>query len=184
MGSYKLSRHNLLTRLHLTPFWPSKRLNSCLSAAAFFAYKVITGYLIVNVSVSAKTQRGRGTDTMDYLAIAATLKKGSHGSLELHDARTQVSWTGGSQERELIGIERLSFRTEQGHRRKRVVFASGSEAAPFLRLTTEEEATFSTLVEVPASAPCVVQIAMTGIRTGGWRVGQWRTSMVSLPRDD
>jgi len=140
--------------------------------------------LIVNVSLSAKIERGRGTDAMDYLAIAATVKKGSHGSLELHDARTHVSWTGGSQERELIGFERLSFRTEQGLERKRIIFASVSTKAPLLRLTPEEEATFSALVEVPSSAPCVVQIAITGILTGRWRVGQWRTSMVSLPRDD
>ncbi|HAM41435.1 MAG TPA: hypothetical protein DCP69_08895 [Candidatus Omnitrophica bacterium] len=121
-----------------------------LGAAAFFAYKAITGYLIVNVSLSAKIERGRGTDAMDYLAIAATVKKGSHGSLELHDARTHVSWTGGSQERELIGFERLSFRTEQGLERKRIVFASVSTKAPLLRLTPEEEATFSALVEVPS----------------------------------
>jgi hypothetical protein len=153
-------------------------------AAAFFLYKAATGYLIVNVSLSAKIERRRGTDATDYMAIAAKLKKGSHGSIELHDARAYVSWTGGSQECELIGIERLSFRTEKMDERKRLVFGSVSTKAPLLRLTPDEEATFSVLVEVPASAPCVVQIGVIGILTGGWRVGQWRTSMVSLPRDE
>jgi hypothetical protein len=44
---------------------------------------------------------------IDYVAIAATLKKGGQGSLELHSARIHVSWTGGSEEQPLIGVERL-----------------------------------------------------------------------------
>jgi hypothetical protein len=155
-----------------------------LAAAAFFAYKAITGYLIVNVSLSGKIERSQGTDANDYLAISATVKKGSHGSLELHDARTKVTWVGGSEERELEGIERLSFQTEKKTGRKRVVFTSISTDKPLLRLTPEEEATFSTLVEVPRSAPCIVKIVITGMLTGGGRVGQWRTSMVSLPLND
>jgi hypothetical protein len=154
-----------------------------LGAAAFFLYKAITGYLIVNMSLSAKIERGRKNDATDYLAIAATVKKGELGSLELHDARTHVSWPGDCKERELIGYERLTFGTDPESKRRRIVFGSTSAKKPFLRLAPGEEMTFSAILEVPASAPCEVQIAIGGIRTCGRRVGQWRTSMVSLPRD-
>ena len=88
--------------------------------------------------------------------------------------------------RELIGVERLMTTRLVTERRKprRVVFGSVVSQKPLLRLAPEEEATFSAGVKVPASVPCDIQIAITGIRTTGWCVGQWRTSLVSLPRDD
>ncbi len=85
---------------------------------------------------------------------------------------------------ELIGIERLSFdEMSDPMARRRLNFNRISREKPFLFLTTDEEATFSAVTLVPQSMPCVVEAAVLGVRTKGQRVGQWRTSIVSLPRD-
>lgn len=157
-----------------------------LSAAAFFIYKAIAGYLIVNVSVSGTIDRVRANDTEDHLTVAATVKKGSNGSVELHDARARASY-GDNKTKDMpfVGIERLSFKSAD-HRggRKLVAFGTSSERNPLLRLAPEEEATFSGIVRVPISEACVVEVVFIGKRTGSWKVGQWRTSLVSLPHAD
>lgn|SRR6266850_1757257 len=82
-----------------------------------------------------------------------------------------------------IGMERLSFRSDSALvERKLVTFGSSSKRNPLLRLAPEEEATFSAIVEVPTSDACVIEIVFIGKRTLSWKVGQWRTSLVSLPR--
>ena len=153
-----------------------------LGASAFFGYKAVTGYLIVNVSVAGRLQRVHADPVWDDLAIAATLKKGATGSLELHDARVRVSWKTDFRESAFVGIERLSCETEKSSPwRRRILFGITSQTNPVLRLTPEEGATFSAVVRVPRSEVCTVEIAVTGRLTKGWKQGQWRTSLISLP---
>lgn len=45
-------------------------------ATVFFGYKAATGYLIVNVSVSAKAERVHADADWDYVTVAVTLEKG------------------------------------------------------------------------------------------------------------
>jgi hypothetical protein len=150
----------------------------------FFVYKALTGYLIVNVSVSGTTDRARATEKEDNLTISATLKKGKNGSVDLHDARARVSYetTEGTRAKEVsfIGIERLSFNSGSAER-KLINFTKPSVSNSFLRLAPEEEATFSGVTRVPCSATCVIEVAFIGKRSWSWKVGQWRTSLVSLP---
>ena len=153
-----------------------------LGGFIFFVYKVITGYLIVNVGITAKGKRSKSTETTDYLSVAVTIKKGAHASLILHDARALFSWEGGNNEVELIGIHRLSFKTVKKEiTKKTAVFNKLSKSVPFLRLTTDEEATFSGMTEVPKGKPCTIQVVVLGMRHGGSKVGQWRTSLIVLP---
>lgn len=157
-----------------------------LGAFVFFIYKVITGYFMVNVGISARGERSNATDTTDHLFVAVTIKKGSHASLMLHDARARFGWDGGSKEVELIGIHRLSFKTVQdGITRKCVTFDKLSKSAPLLRFTTDEEATFSGMTEVPCNKPCSIEVVILGIRHSiicrTKKVGQWRTSIIVFP---
>lgn len=147
-------------------------------AAAFFLYKAVTGYLIVNVALSVKVERVKFTDSEDYLSIATTIKKGPNGSLVLHDCRARVN---DGTDVTFQSIRRLSYASDPESNVKQIIFDKRSESYPLLRLTPLEEATFSAFLKVPHGKPCVVEVAVLGILTGGTRVGQWRTSMVSLP---
>jgi hypothetical protein len=154
-----------------------------VSGAWFFFWKLRSGYLIVNLRVSIGSERSYASAETDHLAVSAKLTKGAIGTLILHDARVRVSYPGGWIVRELVGYERLTFRDDPHERtRSRVVFGHRSLAAPYLFLTPDEEVTFSALAEVPASLPCVIELAVSGRRRYRDRVGQWRSSIISLPR--
>ncbi len=153
-------------------------------AAGFFWWKVTAGYLVVNLGVYIKAERAPASQDRDYLAVALTVKKGAIGSLQLHDMRVRVTCGEEVSDLELIGFERLSFdKVHDPRDRRRVNFNRFSREKPFLFLTTDEEATFSAVTQVPHSMPCTIEAAVLGVRTSGRRVGQWRTSIVSLPHE-
>lgn len=92
-----------------------------LGAAGFFGYKLISGHFIVNAGISAKLERAVSTEKDDYLTVSATRRKGSQGSLEIHDAKALFGWSGGGKEVELVGFKRLTYRTDKDKTaRKRV----------------------------------------------------------------
>ncbi len=156
-----------------------------LAGAGFFGYKLFCGYFFVNAGISARLERSTSTGADDYLTVSATMKKGSQGSLEIHDARARFTWSANSKEVKLVGFDRLAHRTDdEDPKRQRVVFGQTSKSAPFLNLTTEEEATFSAMVQIPHGEPCTVEVVILGIRTGGNRVAQWRTSVISIPNEE
>jgi hypothetical protein len=153
------------------------------AGALFFIYKLIDGYLIVNLSLSGNIRRVKANQKEDDLVISATVKKGSNGTLKLRDGRAQVSYldesdVGREKEVPFIGIQRLSLKS--GAKKSRSNSKSAAEV-PFLYLAPEEEATFSCNTRVPSAATCVIRLAFIGTRTWSWKVGQWRTSLVSLP---
>lgn len=154
------------------------------SAAGFFVWKVVSGFLIVNLSIEAKAERVPAAEGRDHLAVAVTISKGSIGSLQLHDARVRVTYDEGQQELELIGYNRLSSELKDSPlSRRRITFERPSKRQPLLFLTPEEKATFSTCTDVPRHKPSTIEAAILGILTGGRRFGQWRSSIVSLPRE-
>jgi hypothetical protein len=167
-------------RLHLRSL---TQVLAFFGAAGFFAYKAITGYLFVNMSLAGALEREHVDEASDDLAVAATLRKGDSGTLELHDARARVSWEGGNSEAELVGIARLGFDEEHTPTfRRRVRFDRTSGTLPLLNLTPSEAATFSAVFRVPRSKTCTVEIAVVGqLKNGRKREHQWRTSLVSLP---
>ena len=153
-----------------------------LSAAGFFFWKVKSGFLTTNMSISLKTNRSSAGDSTDFLAVAVTLKKGGTGTVAIHDARVRLIQGNSETELELIGFRRLTVRKGEQSRR-RITFSALSTHAPFLFLSPDEETTFSALATVPSSLPCVVEAAVAGVRTWSRRIGQWKASVVSLPED-
>ena len=154
-----------------------------VSAAGFFVWKLRSGYLIVNAAISLKVDRAHRDATTDHLAISATLTKRGIGSLVLHDAQARVTHAQDTLYVELVGYDRLSWRTDRSnHGRSILRFDEKSSSKPFLFLTPDEEATFSVYTQVPRFEPCVIEVAVSGKRVGRKQIGQWRSSVVSLPQ--
>jgi hypothetical protein len=142
-------------------------------AAGFFWWKVTAGYLVVNLGVSIKAERAPASKEEDYLAVALTVKKGAIGSLQLHDVRIRVTYGEEAIDLELLGFERLSFdMVHDPVARRKLNFNRRSTESPFLFLTTDEEATFSAITQVPQPMPCTIEAAVLGVRTSGRRVGR------------
>ena len=55
------------------------------SAAGFFIWKLIAGWLILNLEVFIELQRQRKSDDNDFLAIKLKLQKGNTDALWLED---------------------------------------------------------------------------------------------------
>src|SRR5271157_2835241 len=87
----------------------------------FFAWKLYSGYQVVNLSLSVECKRTRRDSKTDYLVTNAILNKGERGSVEIHDAKAR--FTVSHQDpiiKSFDGFERSSYRTEtiaSGHQR-------------------------------------------------------------------
>lgn len=155
------------------------------AAAGFFIYKAISGHLITNMSIKLdfNRQRSAKTDT-DYLVVSASLSKGDRGSVNLHDAQVRVRYDSSKPPAvALIGVERLTYRTVKlkNEEQKQIDWDKRSENSPFITLSPGEEAEFACCLEVPIKAVCEVEVVFIGKRLRSTRLGQWRSSGVSLP---
>ncbi|MEA2204377.1 MAG: hypothetical protein QOE77_1153 [Blastocatellia bacterium] len=154
------------------------------AAAVFFIYKAISGYLITNMAVKLDFNRQRSANDMDYLVVTASLSKGDRGSVNIHDAQGRLRYDGSEPPPvPLIGVERLSYKTVtlNDEEQKQIDWDKRSESSPFIRLSPGEEAEFACCWEVPSKAACKVEVVFIGKRLTGKRLGQWRSSGVSLP---
>jgi len=121
-------------------------------AGAFFLYKFISGYLIVNLSIEIDCDRHPTKNSdKDLLAITVLLSKGERGSLDFHDASVQVSYEDGTEEIPLHGIKRSSYiaRNDVTSRFKKIKWGRKSKKSPFLRLTPGEKTQLAAKCIVP-----------------------------------
>jgi len=149
------------------------------AAGLYFAVKALQGFFVIDVSLSASLERTASSEVgIDYLSVAVDLKRGSRGTLRMHDAVVFV--TQGQTVQELkLGIGRYSS-TMVGKRRFLNV-ATLSESAPTLNLSPGEAARFSTWCSVASKEPCSINVVVIGTMFLSPALGQWRTSAISLP---
>ncbi|GAX59112.1 threonine synthase [Candidatus Scalindua japonica] len=152
------------------------------SAGGFFLYKLVTGYLITNLSISLECFRspGKPDSEKDTLVTIVKFKKGDRGSLELHDAQVKYDMGEDTIEVPLLGLDRRSFLSETICKkdRKLINWGARSKSSPFIRLSPGEETEFSCSCLVPSGQLCQVEVAILGKRTNHSKVGQWRASKV------
>jgi hypothetical protein len=171
------------------------------SAAVFFLYKLISGYLIGSTSLRVTCSRTavRSRAGRDYLCIIAIVKRGAGSTLVLHNARARVTYVQGQglpdlrtipeakwvpavaeSETDLIAAVRLSSGTAPGKVLK-IKFDQVSSEAPLLNLAPSDEMQFAAVYEVDQSLPCVVEVTILGKSWATWKRSQWRASDISLP---
>ena len=165
---------------------PYVEMFAYLAAGIFFLYKLLTGYLMTNLSIALSTSRQHSTPEQDYLVVSVALTKGDRGSVKLHDCQVKISWTGHQVIKPLIGTDRRSKKAEHFDRSKRSVinWDARSISQPFLHFTPGETSHFAAYSDVPANAICQVEVAILAKKRSGIRLGQWRASTISLPLND
>lgn len=154
-----------------------------LAAAGYFVYRWTVGYFIQNLSLRLECLRQPTVENgYDYVRVTVFLSKGERGSLDIHDAQAKAAWVGGELVESLVGIDRLSFKTEllNGKERKVIDFLQRSKENPLLRLTPGEATQFCAFFRVPSSAVCKVEVVVMGKNPKSDPVGQWRASTISL----
>jgi hypothetical protein len=135
-----------------------------LAAAAFFAWKVWTGYTHVNLSVDLTTSRFPSPEKgKDYLLLRLELIKGERAKLSLTQLVFQIKPTEGSQIQVALGPEELR---------------AGPNNRP-LKLTAGEETHFEKWVMISANEPYLVIAELQGRSV---KRGYWRATSVTLPK--
>lgn len=144
----------------------------------FFAWKLATGWLIINLKVSVKLERATKSLTHDHLGITVTLEKGATDSVWLQHVSARVLWSENGDPKPIDMSEEFRW---LGIRDQKVTWGQLEASAGPIALAPGEQTSIGGIVEVPADKPVTVEIAAFGKRAFWPRGFQWRASSVSLP---
>jgi hypothetical protein len=150
-----------------------------IAGAGFFLWKVVAGWLVVNVEISIETIRQPETAEEDLLAFKITFKKGNTDTLQIKDIQARVSYQHNGEEKEIIEkfpeINKFSVNDED------VINWEKPDATKKISLSPNESFHFGRFVKVPSGVPVIVESVLHGTRTLWWSGFQWRASVASLP---
>lgn len=139
-----------------------------LAAAAFFFWKLISGYLVANLTITPTLHRARSNGNNDSLLTTINLVKGDRESLLLQEVKITITGEKGT----IVSQNLNSPRVENSRR--------------LIRLSPSETAQFDHLCMVPTGETCEIEIAIKG--TSGFiplgpvtRGGFWKVHKISLP---
>ncbi|MCF0065109.1 hypothetical protein MUK70_06410 [Dyadobacter chenwenxiniae] len=161
------------------------------AAFCFFVYKLITGWLIINLKIKLDQNRTHIDKSFDYLAISLNIEKGPTDSVWLKDIQLKVrsfDQQGSELESKIIrpiGFQRSEINlsdqnaiwTEQ--KENRLMTISPGEATSFSAFTTvARECVISVEVLILGTRP------FYGLEKAGDEYIQWKASMIVLPNSD
>jgi len=170
-----------------------------LAALAFFLYKTLSGYFIVDMSIKVSTERTRKpeADETDYLGVKVEVKKGERGGVRLHDAKVRLKSAVGnailSGPVDLNTIARANCTDSKPDppnlpRRASIDWTTVHSDAPRLNLPPGDETQLCAFFEIDTKEPYIIEVIILAqlISFGVFnrrRLGQWRASCVSLPNE-
>ena len=159
-------------------------------AGLFFIYKLLTGWLMANLSLSGNLERTTNGDRSDRVVVAITLTKGSLGSVWIHSTAVCASWPAGSKSGalegtwsgELKGAWRLEISKSSGVHTVNQPWQQARKR-PHYRLPPNESTVWSCVIDdVPTGATCLIEAVVIGVQSPNrWQPGQWRCSLISVP---
>src|SRR6516164_8415648 len=138
-----------------------------IGAAVFFGYKILAGYLFVNLAVFVRSDRRQLDAERDAIVVIVRLKKSGTGVIRLHDAQVPFHPDGGSSKAlPLIGLQRTGQKDEQigsrlddwlgtvPIRRKIVDWDNPHESVAVLQLAPGDETQFACHHAISRTAVC------------------------------
>lgn len=157
-------------------------------AIIFFGYKLITGWLILNLSIDLETDRRaiQGEDASDELSLTVILEKGNIDSFWLNDIDIRVSELQQDGTRMVKGYIK-PYGMKKTHALDGKV-AWESDEYPNYVLSPNEKTSFSAYTRVSKRSVILLEVNILGSRPfygieskRGDRSIQWRASTISLP---
>ncbi len=150
-----------------------------LLAAIFFIYKILGGWLLVNVAIGIELERMHipNHPNLDYLAITLNIDKKDSGSVVLEDVRVRITDPENGEEiaiSSFFGIEKLEYTPISNK------WALNRELKN-QRLTPGTSTELSAFFKVPRSKPVLVDVSLISIRDFSASKNQIRATKVSLP---
>jgi hypothetical protein len=168
--------------MNLSDFHTITELLAFAAATAFFVYKLVDGWGIVNLSIELDAAR-KSTRGSDIVAVTLRLSKGGSGSLLLDTVELRCELSDGTSENCRIPLNyRLGLRDEErlDIADARVQWEVVDHTRPRIYLPPGESTQYSHMFSVPKGKSCTVQAIVIGKRPVSTRRGQWRAS-VAVP---
>lgn len=164
------------------------KIAGAVAAALFFSWKLITGWLIINLSVIVSVDRKR-VGSIELLKIRVDLEKGSTDTVWLTGCQARVRRV---EPRDLIqdpsikceskGVNFDLADTRRWQIQKDKIVWDVPQTGKHLTLSPGEKARFEFAGIVEAGETYLVESVVTGYRAfWRWRGFQWRATAVSLP---
>lgn len=150
-----------------------------LAAGSFFAWKLLTGWLFVNLKVGLKLERVEKNAFTDHMAIILLLEKGPTDSVWLNHIEARITSPLAPKE------QRIDMSSETRRLQvylKKMVWDQVENEGRSIALSSGETTTIARFAEISSQCPVQVEVLIFGGRTFWRRTGfQWRASAVSLP---
>lgn len=151
-----------------------------VSAAVFFIWKIIAGWLVVNVEISIEIDRQAQTEKEDLLAFKIIFKKGNTDTLQIKDIQARVSYQQNGEQKQQVEmfpeINKLSINDKKIMNWK-TLDAKGRK----ISLSPGESFHVGRFVWIPTATPVIVEAILHGTRKFWKRGFQWHASIASLP---
>lgn len=163
-----------------------KDLATLLAAAAalfYFGYKVVAGWLLLNLTINIKHERQAVAGEDDHLVVDVALAKGKIDSARLLAAEILLTALNRSDieptTRVLGSIERLKFPAEG------VKWGEADTTNPTLTLSTEETVNLSEHFRIKPGVVYRIDVVVKGDRFRDRvlpSLSQWRAAATTLPK--
>lgn len=157
---------------------PWLKVAALVGAGIFFVWKLLTGWLIINLKVSIKLDRLPKSRNADHLAITVLFEKGSTDSIWLQSVSARVKWPGHTDPKPIDMSEEFRWLIVD---QKGIGWDQHRDGYGPIALSPGEAMSVARAATVPADVPLEVEVAAYGKRTFWPRGFLWRTSAVSLP---
>lgn len=150
-----------------------------VAGAAYFVYKLLAGWLVINLSLEIKTARQHQNDDADLLIVTLCLEKGGIDAARLLQAQLRITPDPVSSKGNTVvpvsGIQRLECS-------KNTINWNKPLSAEYLNLAPNEKTHFSEIFRVRPEQDYKIEAIVIEDRYRIWRtLGQWRASAVSPP---
>jgi hypothetical protein len=166
------------------------------AALLFFAYKLLAGWLFINLNVKIEPERMNRDANTDHLVLKLTLEKGNIDSLWLKDIQfrcSEITETNNGLRQipmgkiKPIGMHKTDF-SSNGNNDISALWEG--EKQEYYVLSPNENGTFSTYTTVAKGKVILVEVIVLGtrpfygIQDKLHRTIQWRSSLIVLPIED
>jgi hypothetical protein len=166
------------------------------AALIFFAYKLLVGWMFINLNVKIEPERKNLDANNDHLVLKLTLEKGSIDSLWLEDVQirfSEITETGNELKQtpigkiKPIGMHKTNFSIDGNND---ISALWEGERSDYYVLSPNEDATFSTYTTVGKGKVILIEVIVLGTRPfysiqyKHRKPIQWRSSVIVLPVQD
>ena len=146
-------------------------------ATAFFAWKVLTGWLITNLSLTIEAVRA--PHPSDLVAVKLVLSKGTNDTLYLNQAILRVNDEAAEEGCFYpLNVSRNSTQKQSVSGRYSVLWKADEKRR--LSLAPSETMQLSALISIPRSHPALIEAVVVGGRRF-WGDYEWRSSVAVSP---